>query len=248
MIGKLVPGTASDATTPPHEPERGPRHIAMIMDGNGRWAQRRGLPRLVGHRAGTENIRRIVHACIDLGVEVLTLYAFSTENWNRPPDEVSGILQIFYRVSGPEIQRLHEANIRIHHIGRHERIPAHMLDRIQYAEELTRQNSRMVLNLAFNYGGRAEIVDAVRSIVRAGIPAEAIDEATLDGFLYTAGQPNPDLLIRTAGEMRLSNFLLWQASYAEYYATQKLWPDFDADDLREAVATYAERHRRFGRL
>lgn len=225
-----------------------PRHIAIIMDGNGRWAQRRGLPRLAGHRAGTENIRRVVSTCIELGVEVLTVYAFSTENWQRPPDEVSGLMAIFYRVSGPEIRRLHEANVRIRHLGRMERLAPHMQERIRYAEDLTRNNTTMTLNLAFNYGGRSEIVDAIRGIIRDGISPEAVDEALIDRYLYTAGQPNPDLMIRTAGELRLSNFLIWQASYAEYYASPKFWPDFDADDLREAVAAFAHRHRKFGGL
>lgn len=243
-MGNLAPATTAAESPAEHRP----RHIAIIMDGNGRWAQRRGLPRLAGHRAGTENIRRIVSTCIDLGVEVLTLYAFSTENWQRPPDEVSGLMEIFYRVSGPEIRRLHDANVKIRHIGRMERLPPHMQERIRYAEDLTRQNSRMTLNLAFNYGGRTEIVDAIRGIIRDGIRPEAVDEALIDRYLYTAGQPNPDLMIRTAGELRLSNFLIWQASYAEYYASPKCWPDFDADDLREAVAAYAHRHRKYGRL
>jgi len=226
----------------------GLRHVAIIMDGNGRWAQARGLPRLIGHRAGTENIRRIVKTCIDLRIDILTLYAFSTENWGRPQDEVSGLMQIFYRVSGPEIRKLHEANVRIHHLGRMEQVPAMMQDRIHEAVELTRHNTRMTLNLAFNYGGRAEIVDAVRAIMRKGMSPEQITEDVLAAHMYTAGQPDPDLMIRTAGEMRLSNFLLWQAAYAEYYASPKFWPDFDVADLVEAVEVYTARHRKFGRV
>lgn len=243
-MGNLAPATTAAESPAEHRP----RHVAIIMDGNGRWAQRRGLPRLAGHRAGTENIRRIVSTCLELGVEVLTVYAFSTENWQRPPDEVSGLMAIFYRVSGPEIRRLHEVNVRIRHLGRMERLAPHMQERIRYAEELTRDNTAMTLNLAFNYGGRSEIVDAIRAIIRDGIAPDAVDESLIDRYLYTAGQPNPDLMIRTAGELRLSNFLIWQASYAEYYASPKCWPDFDAGDLREAVAAFASRHRKYGGL
>jgi undecaprenyl diphosphate synthase len=239
---------ATPLVQPISDDRHGPKHVAIIMDGNGRWAQQRNLPRLAGHRAGVENIRRIVTACAEFNVEVLTLYAFSTENWGRPADEVSGILELFYRASRPEVKRLHAANVKIRHIGRMDRLPRQMQQRIIDAQELTRLNQRMTLNLAFNYGGRAEIVDAVRSIIREGLNPDYVDEKVLSDHLYTSGQPDPDLLIRTAGEMRLSNFLIWQASYAEYYATPKFWPEFDGNDLQVAIEAFAGRHRKFGRL
>lgn len=225
-----------------------PAHIAIIMDGNGRWAQRRHLPRLAGHRAGVRNIHRIVRACVDTGVQTLTVYAFSTENWGRPRSEVNGLMGVFADASERETANLHRNGVRVCHVGSMDRVSPHLQDAILRAVELTKNNDRLTLNVAFNYGGRAEIVDAVRRIVLDGIPAERIEEDTISQYLYTAHLPDPDLVIRTAGEMRLSNFLIWQAAYSEYYSTPKLWPDFGEEDLHAAIESYTSRHRKFGKL
>ena len=216
------------------------------MDGNGRWAQRRGLPRLAGHEAGTENIRRITYAAGELGVQYLTLWAFSTENWKRPKDEVDGIMRILATAIESETEELHRNGAQLRHIGSLDGLPPDLRQSIQDAIALTRDNDRIVLTLAFNYGGRAEIVAAVREIIRAGIPAEAVDEACISRHLYTRDLPDPDLIIRTSGEFRTSNFFLWQAAYAEYYFPPVLWPDFGPDDLIQAIADYRQRDRRFG--
>lgn len=216
------------------------------MDGNGRWAQARGLPRLAGHRAGTENIRTILRAAVELGIRVLTIYAFSTENWGRPRHEVQGLLRLVERVLDRELPELHAEGVRLRHLGREDRIPETLLERVHQAVELTEDNDRITLNVAFNYGGRAEIVDAVRSIVAEGIPADEITEAVVSDHLYTRDLPDPELIIRTSGEMRVSNFLVWQGVYAEYYVTPTYWPDFGADDLRAALVSYAGRERRMG--
>jgi undecaprenyl diphosphate synthase len=226
--------------------ERVPRHVGVIMDGNGRWARQRGLPRIAGHRAGTENLRRVLRAAVDFGIEFLTIYAFSTENWGRPESEVQGLLLILRRMIDREVPKLHEEGVRLRHLGRLERIPPELKERVQEATELTKENDRLILNVAFNYGGRAEIVDAVHRIISDGVPPERVDEALIDSYLYTAGQPDPDLIIRTSGEMRLSNFLIWQAAYAEFYTTPTLWPDFDKDELYKALKDFNERERRFG--
>ncbi len=223
-----------------------PRHVAMIMDGNGRWARLRGLPRLAGHRAGTENIRNIVQACVEQGIEYLTLYAFSTENWSRPDSEVQGLLRIFAEVIERETPELHRNGVQVRHIGTLEGVPPSLAEAITGALELTRDNRRLVLSVAFNYGGRGEIVEAVRRIVAEGIPPQAIDEAAISSRLFTAGMPDPDLIIRTAGEQRLSNYLIWQAAYAEYWFTPLYWPDFDKDVLYEALVDYSRRKRKFG--
>lgn len=225
-----------------------PRHIAIIMDGNGRWAQRRHLPRLAGHRAGMRNIHRIVRASVDLGVEMLTVYAFSTENWGRPRDEVNGLMALFADASERETRNLHRNGVRIRHVGTMEGVSPHLVAAIERAVELTKDNSRLTLNVAFNYGGRAEIVNAIKQIVANGVSPDEICEETVSRYLYTGRIPDPDLVIRTAGEMRLSNFLLWQAAYSEYYATPSLWPDFSEQDLTAAVESYAARHRKFGKL
>ncbi len=225
-----------------------PRHVAIIMDGNGRWAQKRHLPRLAGHRAGVRNIHRIVRACVDAGIFMLTVYAFSTENWGRPESEVNGLMAIFADASERETRQLHANGVRIRHVGRMDRVPRHLQQAIQTAVELTRNNSGLTLNFAFNYGGRAEIVDAMKRIMVDGIAPDLIDEDMVSRYLYTADLPDPDLVIRTAGEMRLSNFLIWQAAYSEYYSTPKPWPDFDEEDLHAAVESYASRHRKFGKL
>lgn len=218
------------------------------MDGNGRWARQRSLPRLAGHRAGTENVRRTVRGCLDFGIEVLSIYAFSTENWGRPADEVKGLMAILEEVIGRETAALHKEGVAIRHVGRKEELSASLRQKIEQAEELTRHNTRMTLNVAFNYGGRREILDAIRRIVAEGVDVSTLDEATFCRYLYTCGQPEPDLVIRTAGEMRLSNFLIWQAAYAEYYSTEKYWPDFDRDELRKALQAFASRQRKFGKL
>jgi undecaprenyl diphosphate synthase len=225
---------------------RVPQHVAIIMDGNGRWAKARGLPRLKGHQAGTENLRPILRASAEFGIQILTVWAFSTENWRRPPAEVRGLLRILQQVIKRELRELHVEGVCIRHIGRLDRLPGSLQQQILDAVELTRNNNRIVLNVAFDYGGRAEILQAVQRIIRDGVPAEAVDDALLSGYLYTAGQPDPDLIIRTSGEMRTSGFMLWQSAYSEYYVTPTLWPDFGRDDLHEALLAYDRRDRRFG--
>ncbi|MCD6302345.1 MAG: isoprenyl transferase [Anaerolineae bacterium] len=237
------------ATLPPLPTlKRIPCHVAIIMDGNGRWAQMRGLPRTAGHRAGAENLREVVKAAIEFGIEQLTIYAFSTENWARPMAEVRALLALAESVLDNRLQELHEAGVRLRHLGRTEGLPQAIVTKIARAEELTAGNTRLGLNIAFNYGGRAEIVDAFKALMAEGLSPEAIDEQTISDHLTTRGLPDPDLVIRTAREMRLSNFLIWQAAYAEYYSTEVLWPDFGREDLYEALAAFQNRHRRFGRL
>jgi undecaprenyl diphosphate synthase len=227
---------------------RAPRHIAIIMDGNGRWAKRRGLPRLAGHRAGTENIRRIVRECTDQGVRYLTLYAFSTENWSRPSLEVEGLMRILSEFIDRETQNLHEEQVQIRHLGRLDGISKLLQRKIRSAVELTRDNQRLTLAVALNYGGRSDIVDAVRELVAQGLPPDAIDEQQISERLSTRGMPDPDLIIRTSGEWRLSNFLIWQAAYSEYWTTPMFWPDFGPEQLRQAINDYGQRERRFGGL
>ena len=225
-----------------------PRHVAIIMDGNGRWAVNRGLSRSEGHRAGTENVRRAIDAFARAGVRYLTLYAFSTENWERPTDEVDSLISIVGDVIGPETQNLHDNGVRIRHIGSLEGLSDELRDAIRASVELTADNDRLTLCVAFNYGGRAEILNAVRRIIADGADPAAIDEAAFGEYLDTAGIPDPDLIIRAAGEMRISNFLLWQSAYAEFYSTPALWPDFDAAEVEKAIAAYGRRIRRFGRV
>ena len=228
--------------------ERVPYHVGIIMDGNGRWARQRGLPRLAGHRAGTENIRRVLTGCVEFGVKVLTIYAFSTENWKRPQQEVKGLMTIFARVIDRELDELHRQGVQLRHVGRLEGISDDLKAKVHHAIELTKHNDRIVLNVAFNYGGRAEIVDAVRRIIHDGIPAEQVTEEMVGHYLYTTDCPDPDLIIRTSGEFRTSNFLLWQAAYAEYYVTPTYWPDFDKEELYKALLTFSQRERRFGQV
>jgi len=218
------------------------------MDGNGRWARSRGLPRLAGHRAGTENVRRILEGCVEYGIKVLTLYAFSTENWGRPDAEVRGIIRILEQTIDRELPELHKNGVQLRHIGRFEGIPEKLRQKVCEAIELTKHNERIVLNVAFNYGGRTEILDAVRRIVESGVAPDRLDENIFGQYLYTAGLPDPDLIIRTAGELRISNFLIWQSAYAEYYATPTYWPDFDKEELCRALLEYSGRERRFGLL
>ena len=227
-------------------PDQLPRHVAIIMDGNGRWANERGLPRLFGHRAGTDNVRTVLKASVELGIRYLTIYAFSTENWNRPADEVSGLFGIMAEVIKGETAELHQNGVCVRHVGRSEGLPEALVQAIREATALTRDNNQLILNVAFNYGGRAELVDAIRRLIRDGVAAEAVDEVLIGKYLYTGGQPDPDLIVRTAGEMRLSNFLLWQSAYAEYYSTPTYWPDFDREELRRALYSYAGRQRRYG--
>jgi len=196
-----------------------PGHVAIIMDGNGRWARARGLPRLAGHRAGTDNIRSILEACVEAGVDILTIYAFSTENWNRPEAEVFGLFALMEEVIRRETAELHRNGVRVSHVGWTEGLPPELVRSMEDAVALTAGNNRITLNVAFNYGGRAEIIDAFRRAVAAGVDVTRLDEQTFSRYLLTGGQPDPDLIIRTAGEMRLSNFLIWQAAYAEYYST-----------------------------
>ncbi|MBP7228242.1 MAG: isoprenyl transferase [Longilinea sp.] len=225
-----------------------PRHIAIIMDGNGRWAAARGLPRLAGHRAGTENLRNVIRACVEFGVSYLTIYAFSTENWGRPNDEVEGLMHILEEVIDKELTELHQEGVQLRHIGRIERLPQGLAEKVRNAQELTRNNQRLILCIAWNYGGRDEIVCAVRHLLEAQTPPEAISEQLISDSLFTAGIPDPDLIIRTSGEMRISNFLIWQAAYSEWYVTPVLWPDFGRLELYKALQDYERRDRRFGRL
>lgn len=225
-----------------------PVHVAIIMDGNGRWAKQRNLPRLAGHQAGRENIRRVIEESARVGVKHLTLYAFSTENWERPAAEVNGLLGILEDVVHTETAALNKQGVRLCHLGTLDRLPPALQRAVERAVELTKNNDRITLNVAFNYGGRAEILGAVRRIVEEGVAPQDIDEVTFSSYLDTAGMPEPDLIIRTGGEMRLSNFLLWQSAYSEYYCTQAYWPDFDQAELHMAFEAYGRRRRRFGRV
>ncbi len=225
-----------------------PNHVAIIMDGNGRWAKERGLPRLAGHRAGTDNIRRAIKCLADYEVKYITLFAFSTENWSRPRREVQGLMRIMEEVIDQETANLHKDGVKILHLGHLDGLSERLQQKVQYAIELTKHNTRCTLCIAFNYGGRAEVVDAVRRILRDGITSDNIDEALISRYLYTTDLPDPDLIIRTGGEMRLSNFLIWQAAYSEYYATTTLWPDFGPEEIERALIAYSERERRFGGL
>ena len=226
--------------------ERVPRHIAIIMDGNGRWAISRGLPRLAGHRAGTENLRRVIEACIEFGIEYLTIYAFSTENWGRPLEEVRGLMRILEDVIDRELRELHDQGVQLRHIGRLDRLKPKLRQKVLDAIEYTKGNDRLVLNVAFNYGGRDEIVCAIQAIIRAGIEAEDVTDELVSEYLFTAGEPDPDLIIRTSGELRGSNFLIWQGAYSEWYFTPTYWPDFDKDELRLALEEFISRERRYG--
>ncbi len=223
-----------------------PTHVAVIMDGNGRWAARRGQPRLAGHHAGTENLRRVIRACVEFGVKYLTIYAFSTENWGRPKEEVEGLLNILEDVIDRELAELNSEGVQLRHIGHLDALPSMLREKVLKAIDLTKNNDRLVLSLAWNYGGRDEIVCAIRDMITEGIPVEDITPDVVSQHLFTAGIPDPDLIIRTSGEMRISNFLIWQGAYAEWYVTPTLWPDFGRDELREALVEYSRRERRYG--
>ncbi len=226
--------------------ERLPAHIAIIMDGNGRWAAQRHLPRVEGHRAGIDAVRDTVETAARMGLGVLTLYAFSVENWKRPVSEVSTLMRLLKRYLRSELDTLLTNDIRFRVIGRMEELSPDIQDELRTAIERTARSKGMLFNIALNYGGRAEIVDAARRVIESGIRPEALDEEAFARFLYTAGQPDPDLLIRTSGEMRVSNYLLWQIAYAEIYVTETLWPDFRRRHLLEAVLAYQKRERRYG--
>lgn len=223
-----------------------PVHIGIIMDGNNRWARQRLLPREAGHRAGVESIRRVAEACETAGVRVLTVYGFSTENWARPREEVDFLWHLFEETIPKEVDELAERGIELRFSGRVEELSASLQELMRSANRRTRENAHAVLNIAINYGGRSEIVDAIREMARSGADLRNLEEATVSDFLYTRGLPDPDLIIRTAGEMRLSNFLLWQSAYAEFYSTPTLWPDFGEVDLEQALIAYQSRVRRFG--
>lgn len=223
-----------------------PAHVGIIMDGNGRWARGRGLPRLAGHRAGVENLRRVLRAAVEFGVPIITLYAFSTENWKRPETEVRGLLHLLSEALAKEVGELHKNGVQLRHIGDLTLLSEELQEGIRAAVELTRNNDRLIANIAFNYGGRQEIVDAVRAIVREGLSPDAITEAVISQHLYTAGLPDPDLIIRTSGELRVSNFLIWQGAYAEYYISPLFWPDFDKAEFYKALQSFSQRERRYG--
>jgi undecaprenyl diphosphate synthase len=229
-----------------HLPDKIPTHIGIIMDGNGRWALARGLPRMAGHRAGTENLRRIIEACIEFGIKYLTIYAFSTENWGRPTEEVQGLMRIFENVIDSEIQELHDQGVRLRHIGRLDRLRPTFRRKVVEAMEFTRENDRLILNIAFNYGGRDEIVCAIQAMIRDGVKADDVSDNLVSQYLFTAGVPDPDMIIRTSGELRGSNFLIWQGAYSEWYFPATYWPDFDRQELLKAIEEYNQRERRFG--
>ncbi|MCU0513746.1 MAG: isoprenyl transferase [Anaerolineae bacterium] len=241
------PKPSVSAATPLDDTLRVPRHVAIIMDGNGRWAKARGLPRSAGHHQGTENLRRILKAAVEFGVEILTLYAFSTENWHRPRREVQLLMRILEMVIDRELRELNENGVQIRHIGALDGIPDRLQKKIVEACATTQHNHRLILNVALNYGGRDEIVHAVQHLMRDGVPPEAITEDLISSYLYTHDLPDPDLIIRTSGEYRLSNFLIWQGAYAEHYYTDIYWPDFDREQFRLALVEYGQRKRRFGK-
>jgi len=229
-----------------------PKHIAIIMDGNGRWAKKQGMPRAFGHRAGVESLRDVIRVCCELKIPVLTLYAFSTENWKRPQEEVNTLMDLLVEYMNKEIHELHKNGVRINPIGRLKELPRPALDALVEAARLTRENDGLILNLALNYGGRMEIVDAIRAIAadmeKGCLKVEQIDVDTVSNYLYTAGQPDPDLLIRPSGDFRISNFLLWQLAYTEFWHTTTLWPDFRRIHLLRALVDFQQRERRFGGL
>ncbi len=218
------------------------------MDGNGRWATRRHLPRLAGHKAGVTALRRVVECATDENIEMLSVYAFSTENWGRPRVEVNGLMRLFWETIRTDLEKLHRDGVRLRHLGRLQDLAPDIQQAVRDSIELTRNNTRINLNICFNYGGRAELVDAIRQIIAAGHQPGDITEELIASYLYTHDLPNPDMVVRTAGEMRTSNFLLWQSAYSEYYATPTLWPDFGREDLRAALDNYRQRQRRFGKV
>ena len=246
LLASVPPGSPDERLAREINFDQLPAHVAIIMDGNGRWAAQRHLPRVEGHRAGIDSVRDVVESSARLGIGVLTLYAFSVENWKRPRAEVNTLMTLLKRYIRLELKTLHDNNIRFNVIGRPEELAVDVQRELEVGIRQTERNTGMRFNIALNYGGRAEIVDAARRAMAAGVSPETLDERTFGEFLYTAGQPDPDLLIRTSGEMRVSNFLLWQIAYAEIWVTETLWPDFRRRDLIEAVLAYQKRDRRYG--
>jgi undecaprenyl diphosphate synthase len=225
-----------------------PAHVGIIMDGNGRWARRKGMLRLAGHRAGVENLRQVLRSAVELSVPIVTIYAFSTENWARPEEEVRGLMRLLAEALEKEVDELHKNGVQLRHIGDLSPLSDTLKAQIHAAVDLTRGNDRLIANIAFNYGGRQEIVSAVRQMLHEGIAADAVSEEVLSHYLYTAGLPDVDLVIRTSGEFRISNFLLWQSAYAEYYISPVYWPDFDKDEFYRALKAFSQRDRRYGGL
>jgi len=228
--------------------EKVPTHVAIIMDGNGRWAKVRGLPRVAGHQAGTENLRRVIRACVEFGIQYLTIYAFSTENWERPREEVEGLMSILESVIDRELSELDEEGVQLRHIGHLEGLSPTLQTKVLNAIELTKANDKLVLTLAFNYGGRDEIVYAIRHMIEDGVKSEEVTPELVTRYMFTANLPDPDLIIRTSGEQRMSNFLVWQGVYAEWYITPVYWPDFDREQLKAAIEDFGSRNRRFGKV
>ena len=238
----------SSLPNPPSADGNIPIHVAFIMDGNGRWAQKQGLPRVAGHEVGVQCIQRVLETLGALGVKFVTLYAFSTENWGRPQDEVDGIMDVFSEAVANQTQALHEKNVRIVHVGRTENLHPDLNNAVAEAQRLTSNNTGITLNVAFDYGGRAEILEAVRRIIEDGVNVDTIDEELFSQYLFTAHCPDPDLIIRTGGEHRISNFLLWQSAYSEMYHTSTLWPDLHPDEIIQALQSFGSRRRRYGAL
>jgi len=246
LLALIPPGSPDESLARQVNFEQLPAHVAIIMDGNGRWAAQRHLPRVEGHRAGIDSVRDVVETSARLGIDVLTLYAFSMENWKRPRSEINTLMTLLKRYIRLELGTLLKNNIRFQVIGRHEELPLDVQHELEIGIRETAANSGMLFNIALNYGGRAEIVDAARRAIAGGVRPEDLDERRFGGFLYTAGQPDPDLLIRTSGEMRVSNFLLWQIAYSEIWVTETLWPDFRCRHLLESIVAYQKRDRRYG--
>ena len=246
LLASITPGSPDDTLARQVNFDQLPAHIAIIMDGNGRWAAQRHLPRVEGHRAGIDSVRDVVETSARLGIDVLTLYAFSVENWKRPRAEINTLMTLLKRYIRLELGTLHKNNIKFQVIGRPDELADDVQRELDIGIKQTANNTGMLFNIALNYGGRAEIVDAARRAIAAGIAPDELDERRFGGFLYTAGQPDPDLLIRTSGEMRVSNFLLWQIAYSEIWVTETLWPDFRRRDLLEAIVAFQKRERRYG--
>ena len=238
----MTPDSTAQLTPTP------PRHVAIIMYGNGRWAKERGLPRIAGHQAGTENLRTIIRASAKLGIQYLTIYAFSTENWSRPRAEVDGLMHILSEVIDRELDELNKQGARLVHIGHLEGLSKTLQNIVHQAMELTKDNKRITIVLAFNYGGRDEIIHAIKNMLTDHVDPDQVDEALVSGYMFTKDLPDPDLVIRTAGEQRTSNFLTWQTVYSEWYFPQVYWPDFNEEELKKAIEEYANRERRFGGL
>jgi undecaprenyl diphosphate synthase len=244
MMDVTTPEQTVESKYPPLE--NPPYHVGIIMDGNGRWARERGKNRLEGHKAGTENLRRILESSVEFGVKMLTIYAFSTENWKRPPLEVMGLMKILEEVIDRELQELNKNGVQLRHLGQLERLKPSIRNKVVNGIELTKNNDRLILNVAFNYGGRAEIVRAVQNMIRDNVRPDDVTEDLLSHYMYTGDSPDPDLIIRTSGEFRTSNFLIWQAAYAEYYITPTYWPDFGKDEYYQALSAFSQRDRRYG--